>query len=101
MTSDKGSAQFLHALRQVIPAAELSIIRQRPWHSLTFSGAQLGVLAVLDDEHHVDTAMRIATLLPEYAFEITGQLVADMAVVDTVSTATQSRLMIDALLLDD
>jgi hypothetical protein len=92
--------RFLHVLRQFLPGAELSVIHERPWYSLTFSGAQICVSAVLGDEHHVDTATHIATILPELNFEMRDQLVADIAVIETVSNATQSRLMIDALLLD-
>jgi hypothetical protein len=100
MRSNSRAAGFLQVMRQLLPNAELSLIHERPWHSLTFSGSQLCVSAVLADRCHADTATRIAKLLPEYDFDLKRQLVADIAVIEMASTATQSRLTIDALLLD-
>lgn len=100
MRNDLRSAAFLQRLRQLHPDAELSVIHEHPWHSLTFSGAQLCISANLCDEHHADTATRIAKLLPEYDFDLKRQLVADIAVTDVISNATQSCLTINALLLD-
>ena len=101
MRNTSRATRFLQILCQLVAEAEFSVIHERPWHSLTFSGAQLCLAAVLGGEHHVDTATRIAKLLPEFDFEMRGQLVADIAVIETISSAAQSRLMIDALLLDD
>jgi hypothetical protein len=101
MKRSVGPSQLLRALQQILPDAELSVIHERRWHSLTFSGVQICIAGILCGCDHVDTATRLAQILPEHEFDVKGQLVADIAVVKTVSGTTQSRLMIDALLLDD
>ena len=101
MSSSTKSKGIVRALQQLLPAATLSLIHERPWHSLTFSGVQVCISLVLPGVRHADIAARFADELPEYEFNLRGQLVADIAVLETVVSESQRRLMIDALLLDD
>lgn len=101
MTATAKSIGLLRALRHMLPDAELSVIHQRPWHSLTFSGAQICISLVLTGEQHTRRAARFALELPKHEFDLAGQLVADIAVIETACGENQSRLMIDTLLLDE
>jgi hypothetical protein len=91
----------MRALRQLLPQATLSVIHERPWHSLTFSGSQICISAILHTGYNAEFVTRIAQILPEHEFELSGQLVADIAVIEMASGENPGRLMIDALLLDD
>jgi hypothetical protein len=43
-------AAALHkALRAIIPAADISILHERPWHSLTFCGTQICLSVHMQD----------------------------------------------------
>lgn len=101
MSISAKSTGIVRALRQLLPAATLSLIHERPWHSLTFSGVQVCISLILRDEGHADILGRFADELPAHEFNLCGQLVADIAVIEAVVSENQSRLMIDALLLDD
>ena len=41
MTDQAPSRSFVRALQTLMPAARITILHERPWHSLTFSGAQI------------------------------------------------------------
>jgi hypothetical protein len=100
LKSSSQSSGLLRALRQLLPEASLSVIHERAWYSLTFSGVHLYISLILTAEHHADLAIRFAEELPEHEFNLYRQLVADIAVIQWVAGKNQSRLMIDALLLD-
>lgn len=88
---------LLRALRQMLPKAAVCLLHERSWHSLTFSGVQVCISAkVCNDE-----AVGIKTVLPEYLFDLPGQLVADLCVIQTMSGPDHSHILIDALVLDD
>ena len=100
--SNSGKARgMLRALRQLLPDATMSVIHERPWHSLTFSGVQVFISAILHSGYNAEFVTRITQTLPEHEFELSGQLVADIAVIEMASVENPGRLMIDALLLDD
>jgi hypothetical protein len=92
---------LLRALRAILPGAEISVICERPWHSLTFSGVQICCSVILQVGHGAGKAATFTRDLPEHEFDLPGQLVADIAVVDGAPAAAGHRLMIDALVLDD
>ena len=91
---------FLHALRLLIPEAELNIIHERPWHSLTFGGTQI-CIAVTMTAADVTCWSPLSPLLTEHEFCLPRQIVADIAVTLAVVADGAHCLMIDALLLDD
>ncbi len=101
MSSSAKSHGLLRALRQFLPQATLSVIHERPWHSLTFSGSQICISAILHSGYNAEFVTRITQSLPEHEFELSGQLVADIAVIEMASGENPGRLMVDALLLDD
>lgn len=92
---------LLHALRQLLPAGTVSVIHERPWHSLTFSGVQVCISVILQSGTNAEFITRLAHVLPEYEFNLRNQLVADIAVIEMGTHEEPVRLMIDALLLDD
>lgn len=95
------SGGLLRELRRLLPEATLSVIHERPWHSLTFTGAQVCISVMLQSEKLPDFGHRFAQELPEYEFSLRDQLVADIAVIEMAAGENPTRLMIDALLLDD
>lgn len=101
MSNGISAGALLSALRQLLPQSTLSIMHQRPWHSLTFTGAQLRVSAILSAPDCTAIADRVAKNLPDHEFNIRGQIVADIAVTDQMVTADATILTIDALLLED
>ena len=95
------SSGLVSALRQLMPEAMLSVSDERPWHSITFAGAQIRVLADIAGKQHRPTAAYLIKCVPEHQFDLGNVLVADIAVTDYVNGNTASRLVIDILLLDD
>lgn len=92
---------LLRALKQLCPLADLAILHERPWHSLTFSGVQICLSISLQGSDHTDMAAMLERILPEHSFDIRGQLVADIAVIRNEAKQSQSCLLVDALVLDD
>jgi hypothetical protein len=93
-------AAALHkALRAIIPAADISILHERPWHSLTFCGTQLCLSVHMQDGTWHSDAEALSQLLSEHEFDLPRQIVADIAVTQAVATDGGHCLIIDALLL--
>jgi hypothetical protein len=92
---------LLRALRHLLPDAILSVTHERPWCSLTFTGTQLCLSAVIVGESHHDVAAEYVQILPDYEFKLGGQLVADIAVSEHVTDNETSCLVIYALILDN
>jgi hypothetical protein len=94
------SGALINALRNIIPAADISILHERPWHSLTFSGTQIGLsVQYLEATWHADVAA-LSQLLSEHEFDLPRQIVADIGVTHAVIDKGAQCLIIDALLLD-
>ena len=89
-----------NALRAMFPAADISILHERPWHSLTFSGAQI-CLSVALPITAAEQRSAFAQLLEDHEFSLSSQLVADIAITETAILGGQYRLIIDALVLED
>ena len=83
-----------------MPQASITILHERPWHSLTFSGAQI-CLSVALPVTAAEQRSAVAQLLDDHEFSLPSQLVADIAITETAIFDGQYRLIIDALLLDD
>ena len=95
-------AVALHkALRAIIPVADISILHERPWHSLTFCGTQLCLSVQLQDGTWHSDAEALSQLLSEHEFDLPRQIVADIAVTQAVIAKGAQCLIIDALLLDN
>jgi len=75
-------------------------LHERPWHSLTFSGAQI-CLSVALPITAAEQRSALAQSLEDYEFSLPSQLVADIAITETAILGGQYRLIIDALLLED
>lgn len=100
MSRSAKSSGLIRALRQLMPYATLSVIDERPWHSMTFSGVHTSIAVTLIVEHQGDFVARFKRELPETEFALGDQLVADIAVTGETSNKNQLCLTIDALLLD-
>jgi hypothetical protein len=88
------------ALRALFPAADISILHERPWHSLTFCGTQLCLSVQLQDgTWHGDVAA-LSLRLSEHEFDLPRQIVADIGITQAVIGKGGQCLIIDALLLD-
>ena len=95
------SRQLLRALWQLLADADVRLVSERPWHSLTFSGAQIELSAVVSAENHAEMAAQFEQMLSDHDFHLNGVLVADIAVTERVAMANETRLIIHALLLED
>lgn len=91
---------LLRALKALIPATEISIVHERPWHSLTFSGTQLCLSVPLNNISLVEGPAEISSRLAEHEFDLPSQIVADIAATQALADGLHC-LFIDALLLDD
>ena len=88
------------ALRSLMPEADVSIIHERPWHSLTFGGTQVCFSVVMNSGTMWDVS-GLSAKLAEVEFYLPRQIVADIAVARAVVAKGAHCLLIDALLLDD
>lgn len=100
MTYQTSSRQLVRALHALMPTAIIAILHERPWHSLTFCGAQI-CLSIMLPENAEQQLPLIARLLEDHEFSLPGQLVADIAITETAILDGKYRLIVDALLLDD
>jgi hypothetical protein len=100
MTDQALSRSLVRALQTLMPHARITILHERPWHSLTFSGAQI-CLSVALPITAAEQRSAVARLLEDHEFSLPSQLVADIAITETAILGGQYRLIIDALLLED
>ena len=91
---------LVRALQALMPQASITILHERPWHSLTFGGAQI-CLSVALPVTAAEQRSAVAQLLEDHEFSLPSQLVADIAITETAIFDGQYRLIIDALLLED
>jgi len=100
MTLKTPSRSLVRTLQALMPQASIAILHERPWHSLTFSGAQI-CLSVALPITAAEQRSAVAQLLDDHEFSLPSQLVADIAITETAIFDGQFRLIIDALLLED
>lgn len=102
MRTQKGA--LIHALRALIPAADISILHERPWHSLTFSYTQIALSVQMQDGAWRSDVEALSQLLVEHEFDLPHQIVTDIVIAGPVTGAVMAKgaqcLIIDALLLD-
>jgi len=91
---------LVRALQALMPQASITILHERPWHSLTFSGAQICLSLALPITA-AEQRSAVAQQLEDHEFSLPSQLVADIAITETAILDGQYRLIIDALLLED
>ena len=101
MSGRTKSGALRRALCALVPATDIHIIHERPWHSLTYSGTQLCFAMDVVDPTRQDLAAYLTSMLAEYEFDVPGQIVADIAITHAVVAGSTHHLIIDALLLDD
>lgn len=94
------TCHLLRALSVLLPEGLICVISQRPWQSLTFSGEQIELLAIIVGENHTKKVAEFDQILSEHEFDLSGPLVADIAVTERTTGDNESRLTIHALLLD-
>ena len=100
MTAQTPSRSLVRALQALMPQASIAILHERPWHSLTFSGAQI-CLSVALPITAAEQRSALAQSLEDYEFSLPSQLVADIAITEAAILGGQYRLIIHALLLED
>ena len=100
MSRHSNASRLLRALQPMLPEASFRIIHERPWHSLTFAGTQI-CISVLVADSSMENAQHFMQYLPDHEFNLSGTLVADIAVTETCCDTGQQGLVIDALVLDD
>ena len=100
MTDQAPSRSLVRALQALMPQASIAILHERPWHSLTFCGAQI-CLSVALPETAAEQRSAITQLLENHEFSLPRQLVADIVITETAILGGTYRLIVDTLLLDD
>jgi hypothetical protein len=100
MTRKTPSRSLVRALQALTPQASITILHERPWQSLTFSGAQI-CLSVALPITAAEQRSAVAQSLEDHEFSLPSQLVADIAITETAILGGQYRLIIDALVLED
>lgn len=84
------------ALLRMAPDGVILSSRDRPWASVTFSGARHWFALEVAREG----AAALAAMLPEAEFALTGHLVADLAVTRCEPQAERTTLHIEALTVE-
>ena len=93
-------AQLAEALTRLAGCGEVLRHAERPWASITFSGARHTIALVFAGQKAVEQGERFIAELPDHEFAIPGQLVADAAVISVVhETVPEYRLTVEAELL--
>ncbi len=100
MSGRTQSGALINALRNIIPAADIQILHERPWYSLTFSGTQICLSVQYSDGNWHSKMEALSKLLSEHEFNLPHQIVADIAVTQANIANGLHSLIIDALLLD-
>ena len=100
MTEQAPSRSLVRVLQALLPQASIAILHERPWHSLTFSGAQI-CLSVALPVTAAEQRSAITQLLENHEFSLPSQLVADIAITETAILGGTYRLIVDTLLLED
>jgi hypothetical protein len=100
MTFQTKSRGLVRALKALMPQSSIAILHERPWHSLTFCGAQI-CLSVALPKTAPEQRSAITQLLENHEFSLPRQLVADIAIAETAILDGTYRLIVDTLLLDD
>ena len=100
MSRHSKAGRLLRALGTMLPQATFRIIHEKPWHSLTFAGTQICICARLNDAWG-EAVHQFVQDLPDYEFDLSSQLLADIAVTEKCFAAGQHSLVIDALVLED
>jgi hypothetical protein len=91
--SDKVHAQLCAALLRMAAPAHIIRSQERPWASVTFSGARHWITLHVPS----DRAGVLEAELPEADFSLPGQLVADLAITATHALGAETQLDIEAL----
>lgn len=85
-----------NALLKLASPAEIPASRDRPWASVTFTGARHWVSLSVGPAR----ADEIAAILPEFEFDLPGHLVADIVVTGTKPDGDRTLLEIEALTVE-
>jgi hypothetical protein len=85
-----------NALLKIATPAEIPESRERPWASVTFTGARHWVALSVGPAR----AAEIAAMLPDHEFDLPGHLVADIAVTGTRVDGDRTVIEIEALTVE-
>jgi len=84
------------ALLRMAPGSTIASSRERPWASVTFSGARHWIALEIEREG----SAAFAAMLPEAEFSLSGHLVADLAVMACEPQGDRALLHIEALTVE-
>jgi hypothetical protein len=85
-----------NALLKIATPAEIPESRERPWASVTFTGARHWVALSVGPAR----ADAVASMLPDHEFDLPGHLVADIAVTGTRVDGDRTVIEIEALTVE-
>lgn len=93
-------AHLRDSLTRLAGCGEVLRHAERPWASITFSGARHTVALLFAGREAVAQGERFIAELPDHEFAIPGQLVADAAVISAVhEMLPEPKLTVEAELL--
>jgi len=103
-----GRAPWKRIARAVLelagPHAQLVRQSEKPWASITFSGARHSFVLAFDGIEAMEAADLFIAMLPDHEFTISGRLVADATILSVDQRALPApRTLVEAelLVLDD
>lgn len=91
--SDTVHTQLCAAVLRLAAPARILRSQDRPWASITFSGARHWITLQVP----ADRAAALEAALPEAEFSLPGQLVADLAISATRDLGQDAQIDIEAL----
>lgn len=101
MMSAANRKALLRQLDELLPELNISVVEEKPWHSMTFSGVRMCLLLTGADCVWSDHIRQKAQSLSDHDFMLNRLLVADIAIRDELAFEPDELLYIDALLLDE
>lgn len=93
MSRGKNLARLVRELERLLPYGQWRVAQERPWFSLTFSGVQMSLTYTPDAPCKTE---EVARIMENHAFNLRGQIVADIAV-----EAEAGGVAVVMLVLDD
>ena len=91
---------FMYALQAMLPEADITLIRERPWFSATMAGQQLKLRLHLYGEDADRRAREFCTVLPKADFALPDVFVDSIAIDSLTSDESGATLELEALVVE-
>ncbi len=92
--------QFVSALQAMLPDADITLIRERPWFSATMAGQQLKLRLHLYGEDADRRVQELCVELPKADFALPHDFVDSIAIDSLTSDESGATLELEALVVE-